>query len=153
EVRRYPLWRCPGHRRVLKLLSLLPHRPWQRLTLSCNPVAWRMWWDAGNASAPFDLVHASACPYGWPLACGLRLARRLGVPFVVTPFLHLGDPEDARDRTRRAYLAPALRSLLAEADCVFVQTEIERGTLLRQGFSQEKVILQGMGITSSQCTG
>ena len=28
EVRRYRLLRCPEHRRVLKVLSFLPHRPW-----------------------------------------------------------------------------------------------------------------------------
>jgi glycosyltransferase involved in cell wall biosynthesis len=120
EVRRYRLWRCPEHRRVLKVLSFLPHRLWQCLTMSCNPVALDMWQDAGRANVPFDIVHASAFPYGWPLACGLRLARRLSVPLVLTPFLHLGDPDDPRDRTRRVYLSPALMSLVRAADRVFV---------------------------------
>src|SRR5205807_3131619 len=46
EVRRYHLWHLPLHTRVLKALSLLPHRGWQCLTVSCNPIAWRMWTDA-----------------------------------------------------------------------------------------------------------
>ena len=50
----------------------------------------------------FDLVHATAFPYAWPIVCGLRLARRQGIPFLLTPFLHLGDPDDPNDRTRRA---------------------------------------------------
>src|SRR6266478_4355594 len=33
EVRRYPLWRWPGRRYFLKLLSLFPQRLWQCLTL------------------------------------------------------------------------------------------------------------------------
>ena len=101
EVRRYALWNCPGQRQILRVLSQIPHRPWQRMTLSCNPLAWCMWHDAGHAELSFDLVHASAFPYGWPLACGLRLARRLKVPFLLTPFLHLGDPNQPHDRTRR----------------------------------------------------
>src|SRR5438128_42633 len=61
-VRRYPLWRWPGRRYLLKALSLVPHRRWQCLTLPCNPIAPRMWRDAGNG-ARFDVVHATAFPY------------------------------------------------------------------------------------------
>jgi glycosyltransferase involved in cell wall biosynthesis len=153
EIRRYALWRCPAQRRVLKVLSLIPHPPWQRLTLSCNPIAWGMWCDAGHPDQTCDLVHATAFPYGWTLACALRMARRLRVPFVVTPFLHLGDPSDPHDRTRRAYVAPALLSLLAEAERIFVQTEVERTALLERGFPPERLVLQGMGVVTGHCTG
>src|SRR5262249_21004754 len=153
RVRRYGLWRCPGRRYLLKALSLLPHRPWQCLTLPCNPIAWRMWRDAGRAAEPFDVVHASAFPYAWPIACALRLARRLGVPFLVTPFLHLGDPDDPRDPIRRAYTTPALLTLLRAADRVFVQTPGERDALLRHGLAGGQVVLQGLGVASAECTG
>jgi glycosyltransferase involved in cell wall biosynthesis len=123
------------------------------MTLSCNPIAWGMCADASRGEPSCDLVHATAFPYGWPLACGLRLARRLRVPFVVTPFLHLGDPEDQYDRTRRAYMAPALLSLLAEAEYIFVQTEVERTALLQHGFPSERLVLQGMGVVETLCTG
>jgi len=63
----------------------------------------------------FDVVHATAFPYAFPIACARRLARRLRVPFVLTPFLHLGDPEDRRDRTRRQYTQPALMALARSA--------------------------------------
>src|SRR5437660_341282 len=152
-VRRYRLLRCPEHRRVLKVLSFLPHRQWQCLTMSCNPVAPAMWRDAGRADVPFDLIHASAFPYGWPLACGLRLARRLGVPFVLTPFLHLGDPDDPGDGTRRVYLSPALMSLVQAADRVFVQTDVERDALLGKGISDWKLVSQGLGVDLDSCTG
>jgi glycosyltransferase involved in cell wall biosynthesis len=152
EVRRYTLLRCLEHRRVLKLLSFLPHRLWQCLTMSCNPVAIDMWRDAGRADKPFDVVHASAFPYGWPLACGLRLARRLGVPFVITPFLHLGDTDDPCDRTRRIYLSPALMSLVRAADRVFVQTDVECDALLAKGISDWKIVLQGLGVDRDACT-
>jgi glycosyltransferase involved in cell wall biosynthesis len=153
EVRRYRLWRCPEHRRVLKVLSFLPHRLWQCMTMSCNPIALDMWRDAGRLDVPFDLVHASAFPYGWPLACGLRVARRLKVPFMLTPFLHLGDPDNPRDRTRRIYLSPALLSLARAADRVFVQTDMERDALLEKGISDWKLVPQGLGVDLAACTG
>jgi glycosyltransferase involved in cell wall biosynthesis len=153
EVRRYPLWHLPYQTRVLKALSFLPHRPWQCLTVSCNPIAWRMWVESGRAHERFDVVHATAFPYGWPLACARRLARRLGVPFLLTPFLHLGDPDDPHDRTRRAYTSPALLSLAHSADRLFVQTEGEKQALLDRGIPEERLVLQGMGLDRESCTG
>ncbi|HEX5272389.1 MAG TPA: glycosyltransferase family 4 protein [Gemmataceae bacterium] len=154
EVRRHdPAFRVRGRRYLLKALSLVPVRRWQLLTMPCNPLAPALWREAGRTDMRFDVVHATAFPYGWVLASALRLARRLGVPFVVTPFLHLGDPDDPRDRTRRAYLSPALTSVLAAASRVFVQTDVERDALLRHGVAAEKLVLQGMGVDPAECTG
>jgi glycosyltransferase involved in cell wall biosynthesis len=153
EVRRYGLCRLPWHTRLLKALSLVPHRGWQCWTVSCNPVAPLLWRDAGRTGERFDLVHATAFPYGWVLACARRLARRLGVPFLLTPFLHLGDPDDPRDRTRRAYTSPALLSLARDAERVFVQTEGERQALVDRGLAADRLVLQGMGLDRDGCTG
>ncbi len=153
DVRRYGLLRWPGRRYLLKPLSLIPVRPWQCLTLPCNPIAWTMWTDAGRADQTFDIVHATAFPYAWPIACGRRLAQKLGIPFVLTPFLHLGDPNDPRDRVRRAYTAPALLSLVRAADRVFVQTPGERAALLQRGIADDKLVLQGLGVDRADCTG
>ena len=152
EVRRYPLWRMRGRRWLLKPLSLLPWPAWQCATLPCNPIAMQMWADAGRES-DFDVVHATAFPYAFPILCALRLARRLGVPLVLTPFLHLGDPDDLHDPTRRAYLSPPLSYLLRAADRIMVQTLPEREALLTHGIPGEKLILQGMGVDADECTG
>lgn len=153
RVRRYPLVRWPGRRYVLKALSWVPHKLWKCLTLPCNPISLSMWREAGKAETPFDVVHASAFPYAWPIACGRRLARRQRIPFAVTPFLHLGDPDDADDPTRRAYTTPALLSLLQAADRIFVQTEGERDELIRRNISADKLVLQGLGVDPKECTG
>jgi glycosyltransferase involved in cell wall biosynthesis len=152
-VRRYPLLRCPGRRWLLKALSLIPNRLWQCLTMPCNPISLPMWRDAGNEPSRFDAVHASAFPYAFPIACAWRLARRLGVPFFITPFLHLGNPDDPHDPTRDGYTSPPLRWLLQQADAVFVQTPSERAAALRLGLRPENVILQGLGVEPSECTG
>jgi len=153
ELRRYALLRWPGRRYFLKALSFYPNRLWQCLTLTCNPIAWQMWRDARGDTQNFDIVHATSFPYGWPLACGLRLARRLQIPFLLTPFLHLGNPDDADDRTRRAYLSPALLSLVHAADRVFAQTTLERVALLNEGVPEKKLVLVGMGVDAKECTG
>jgi glycosyltransferase involved in cell wall biosynthesis len=153
NLRRYHSLRFPARRYLLKALSLFPHRFWQCLTVPCSPVCPQMWRDANTFAGPLDAVHAMAFPYSFPLACGLRLARRRGVPFLLTPFLHLGDFENPHDRTRRQYTKPHLRWLLRQADRVFVQTHSERATAIELGVPAERVVLQGQGAEPSECTG
>jgi glycosyltransferase involved in cell wall biosynthesis len=153
KVCRYPLWRFPGRRFLLKPLSLIPHRLWQCLTQPCNPIAFGMWADAGRTRPRFDVVHATAFPYAWPIVCGLRLARRLRVPFFLTPFVHLGNPDDPRDPTRRSFTAPALLALIRAADRIFVQTNLEGEFLIQQGIAADQVVVQGMGVDPAECTG
>jgi glycosyltransferase involved in cell wall biosynthesis len=153
QVRRYALARWPGRRYMLKAASFWPHRLWQCLTVPCNPICPAMWRDAGRGDFECDAVHASAFPYAWPIACGLRLARRLRVPLLLTPFLHLGNLDDPHDRTRRGYTAPALRWLLRQADAVFAQTPSEAEALARLGVAPPRIHLQGLGVNPAECTG
>src|SRR5262249_58196820 len=150
-VQRYPIASWPGRRYLLKTFSLLPNRVWQCLTMPCNPIAPGMWRNAGRAER-FDLVHATAFPYAWPIACARRLARRLHVPLVVTPFLHLGNPDDPADPGRRAYLSPALLWLLRSADRIFVQTKLEHHALLNEGIAEQKLVLLGIRVDPEAST-
>ncbi|MBP3953703.1 glycosyltransferase family 4 protein [Gemmata sp. G18] len=150
---RYPPLHFRGRRYVLKALSLLPLRRWQCFTTPCNPISLAMWQDAARYDGPLDAVHATAFPYSFPIACGLKLARRRGVPFLLTPFLHLGDPTDPIDHTRKQYTKPHLRWLLKQADRVFVQTRAERDAAVSLGVAEKKVVLQGLGVDASECTG
>ena len=152
-ARRYRPLGFPLRRYVLKAASLVPVPAWQCLTSPANPVCPAMWRDAGTFAGPLDAVHALAFPYSFPAACGLRLARRHGVPFVLTPFLHLGDPADPRDRTRRQYTRRPLRWLLRRADAVFVQTASERAAVESLGVPPARVVVQGLGVNPADCTG
>jgi glycosyltransferase involved in cell wall biosynthesis len=152
-VRRFPLLLVSLHRYVFKALSLLPLPAWQALTLPFNPILPRMWRAAGRLDRPFDVVHACAFPYSFPLACARRLARRLDVPLLLTPFVHIGDPDDPHDATRRGYTRPALLAIARDADRLFVQTEGERQALLDCGLAAGRLVLQGLGVDLPGCTG
>lgn len=153
-VHRFPVrGRVRGRRWLMKPLSLAPLRLWQCLSLPCNPVMPGMWRKAGRTTETFEIVHASAFPYAWPIASGLRLARRIGVPFFLTPFLHLGDPSEPLDTTRSQYTSGPLRWLLRQAERVFVQTQLEFDSVRELGIAPDKVVLQGLGVEPSECTG
>jgi glycosyltransferase involved in cell wall biosynthesis len=112
-----------------------------------------MWQAVNRYSGPLNAVHATAFPYGFPMMCGLRLARRRKVPFLLTPFLHLGDPLDPQDRTRKQYTRPPLAWLLKQADRVFVQTPSEFEIANRLGVPESRLVLQGLGVDPAECTG
>lgn len=152
-VYRYPPLTFPLRRYVLKALSLIPIHPWQLLTAPSNPVMPGLWRDVQRYAGPLDAVHATAFPYGFPLMCGLRLARRRNVPFLLTPFLHLGDSTDPHDDTRKRYTTPALVWLLKQADRVFVQTPSELDFAAKLGVKRERLVLQGLGVEPCDCTG
>jgi glycosyltransferase involved in cell wall biosynthesis len=152
SVRRYSpsTWFARWH--TLKAMSLLPFPGWKCLTQAHSPIMPRMAYDVLRFDGPCDVVHASAFPYGWPLRCALTLARRRKVPFLLTPFLHHGDPDNPRDKTRRAYTSRSMRYLLGAADTIFVQTELERDVVRDCGIPDERIVLQRMGVDPAECT-
>jgi glycosyltransferase involved in cell wall biosynthesis len=152
-VRRYrPEFRFPGRRLLFKALSLLPGTTWRAMTQSWAPVSLRMWRDA-RRETKVDVVHAIAFPYASIIHCAVRLARRAKVPLVVTPFLHLGDPENPNDPIRRAYTAPHLVAVLRRADRVIVQTPTESRAVENLGVPANRIVLQGLGVDPAECTG
>jgi glycosyltransferase involved in cell wall biosynthesis len=154
EVRRFtPSLRFPGRRYLLKAASLFPNRSWQSLALHWAPIPLGMWRNAGTDTSRPDVVHALAFPYGPIIRCALRLARRSKARFVLTPFLHLGDPDDPKDSIRKAYTAPYLSWLLRQADRVLVQTPTEERAVRDMGIPEERVTLQGLGVDPDECIG
>ena len=153
-VRRFPLsYRWPGRRVLLKAVSLVPVRPWQARVAPWMPMSRAMWRAAGADTLRPDVVHALAFPFGSIASCALRLARRSRAKFVVTPFLHLGDPDDPDDPIRRAYTAPPMRWLLRQADRVLVQTPTEQAAAVAMGIDSGRIAIQGMGVDPADCTG
>ncbi len=123
------------------------------MTAHWAPVSMSMWRDAGHCPEEPDVVHALTFPYAAIIRSALRYARDWEVPFVITPFLHLGDPNDPNDAIRRAYLSRPLRWLLKQADRVIVQTPTEGDAVRAIGISQSKIVLQGLGVDPAECTG
>jgi glycosyltransferase involved in cell wall biosynthesis len=153
EVRRYPLCHLPAQRYLLRALSLIPLPRWQAWTVSCTPLLPSLFSDCGRINEDFELIHAAAFPYTWPLLCAQRLAERLKVPFLLSPFVHLGDLAVPGNRIRRIYTQPALLQLARSATRIFVQTQGERQALQDKGIDANRLVLQGMGITPEVCTG
>jgi glycogen(starch) synthase len=96
----------------------------------------------------FDLVHGVNVALEWPLIAGWRYARRHGLPFVATPFLHAGGP-----KVQRFYTMPHQVAALRDADRVIVQTGIEGRILTGLGVPPERIVRLGMGVNLEETQG
>jgi glycosyltransferase involved in cell wall biosynthesis len=102
-----------------------------------------------EALAPgFDLVHGVNIALEWPLLAGWRYARRHGLPFVATPFVHVGERA-----VQRFYTMPHQLAALRDADRVIVQTGIEAGELAHLGVPPARIVRLGMGVDLDEVRG
>jgi glycogen(starch) synthase len=96
----------------------------------------------------FDLVHGVNIALEWPLLAGWCYARRHGLPFVATPFVHVGERA-----VQRFYTMPHQLAALRDADRVIVQTGIEARELARLGVPPARIVRLGMGVDLDRARG
>jgi len=108
--------------------------------------------DDALASCPHpDLVNSANIAFESMIAVAGSYARRNDVPHIVTPFLHLGDPDDPK--VRRYYTMPHQVELLRRADALMVLTELESDFLNAQGIEYDRIHVVGAGIDVGSVTG
>lgn len=96
----------------------------------------------------FDVVQGLNIAFEWPFIAGWRYARRQGIPFVATPFVHVGPWHVQRNHTMPHQLA-----VLRDAERVVVQTGIEGQELVRLGIPRDRIIPLGMGVNLEELQG
>lgn len=150
EINRFRVRRLPKHPQALRVLGKIPGLLPKSVFSFPSPLVpgmLRQTWKAGR----FDIVHATALPYDSILYSGYSIARKQGIPLVMSPFFHLG--EAGNDEVRRHYTRDNQLKLIEGADRVLVQTGIERDFLAERGFPPEKMLLLGMGINPGELEG
>lgn len=100
---------------------------------------------------PFSIVHGVNISFEYPVIVAWRYARARGLPFVMTPLLHLGEPGErsvVRHHTMRHQLE-ALRG----SEIVITLTEVEREYLIELGMEATRVRKVGVGVNPRQLQG
>lgn len=137
----------PLVRRLNLLLGKLPGVPLTTLYALAQLTPWVP--DLGRVlDSPDerpDLVHAMNLTLDSISLAACEYARRLGLPLVYTPFLHLGREAFY---TMRHQLA-----LLAAADAVIVQTALEKQALVRRGLAADRIHIVGLGVNPAAVEG
>jgi len=139
-------WSFYGFRRLATLLARCPVRtaPLLHLMAPYMPGMPDICSTLAGLPGPYDLVHGINIALEWPVLAAWRYARRNGVPFVITPFVHVG--EHGKQDVLIHYVMPHQLDVLRDADAVFVQTDIEKATLAQLGLSEARMHRLGMGV-------
>lgn len=132
-------------RKAMVLISMLPGRQTAVLNQMAKqiPPISQLNETVSDLSPDFDVVHGFNISWEHTMVAGWLWAKANQIPFVATPFAHLGTGDDkvARNSTMDHQL-----QLLQEADRVLVLTDIEKRELAQRGMpsSQLDVIYGGL---------
>jgi glycosyltransferase involved in cell wall biosynthesis len=163
HIRRFPVKHLPlpsiyyrAWRRGMAELSALPRsgRMVPVLQRMSRITPWVPSLERALAALPrgaFDIVHTTNIPFESMILAGARYAERVGIPHVITPFTHLGEPGDTS--ISRYYTMPHQIDLERRASTVIVQTRLERDYLAERGVSARKMERVGVGVNPYEVVG
>lgn len=92
---------------------------------------------------PIDLIHGFNISWEHPMLVGWQFAQQRKLPFVTTPFAHLGS---GHDRVALNSTMDHQRRMLREAAAVLTLTDIERHGLARYGVDLSHIATIGGGL-------
>jgi glycogen synthase len=159
QVRRVPLISplfYPALRRLMLLLSDAPvpsgvALPFLRQMSRAAPILPDYERALKSPAVRYDLLHTSNTPLDSLLRAAFDYARRQDAAFVVTPFVHLGQPQNPG--VRRWYTMRHHLDWLKRADAVFTMTSLERDFLAARGVPEDKMHIVGCGLIPQDIEG
>lgn len=143
----------PGIKRVMGIISELPFDSKGLLFALSRYVPYVPELDAmlDTSSERFDIVHTANISLDSSVYAAYRFAKRKNIPFVITPFLHLGEREDTR--VVKYYTLPHQIEMLKRADAVVVMTEREGNALVERGVARDRIHRIGAGVDPDALAG
>jgi glycosyltransferase involved in cell wall biosynthesis len=102
----------------------------------------------------FDLVGAFSIVFEGLCHGALRYAEQHRLPFVLTPFTHLGaGPEPGSDRPSRAYTMRHQLDIARRSAALIAMTPTERSYYTARGVDSKRIHVVGSGVTPSRLLG
>ena len=102
-------------------------------------------------TASYDIVHVMNITFDSMVYAAYRFAGRCGIPWVITPFVHLGEPDDKT--VRQYYTMPHQIAMMRSSNRVITQTDLEGDYLGAHGIPADKICKIGVGITPHSLLG
>jgi glycogen(starch) synthase len=134
------LSRLPGTRILLRhLAALTPRLPDMRRYLR------------DHSAERYDLIHTTNITLDFAILPAFDFARQCGVPFICTPFVHLGEPGD--NAILRYYSMRHQIDLLKRSDRVITMTGLEADALAARGVPRERLRRIGVGVDPAELVG
>jgi glycosyltransferase involved in cell wall biosynthesis len=160
RIIRFPVQRIPGPalvypilRRLMVELSRLPATaPLLRRMAMLTPRLpdMRRYLQAHTAE-PFALIHATNITLDFAILPAFDFARAHGIPFIATPFVHLGPPGDRS--ILRYYSMRHQIELLRRSARVITMTGLEGDALATRGVDRARMRRVGVGVNPAEVAG
>jgi glycogen(starch) synthase len=159
QVCRFPVRHLPfctviyhGTRRVMSWLSTMPFNTAALLFPLCltTPLVPSLYKQL-MADNSYDVVHAFNFPFDSLVYAAFRFAHKRRIPFIITPLIHLGEPDN--EIVRKHYTMQHQIAMMKESDKVIVQTQIEQDYLAKRGVPEEKMVKVGVGVNADEISG
>lgn len=160
RIQRFPIQHLPlsgvvypHTRKMIAWLSKIPVNTSRALALAAHttPYVPGLHRELDATSERYDIIHAVNVLFEPLVSAAMKHARNHRIPFVLTPFVHLGEAND--DVVRRNYTNRYQLEMMASADRVIVQTDIERNYLASQGVSVDRMARIGVGVNPQDVLG
>jgi glycogen(starch) synthase len=104
-----------------------------------------------NTAEPFDLIHTTNITLDFAILPAFDFARMRGIPFITTPFVHLGAPGDRS--ILRYYSMRHQIELLKHSARVITMTGLEADALAARGVPRAKMRRVGVGVSPAEVQG
>ena len=159
QVHRFPVRHLPfcsviyyGTRRVMSWLSAMPVNTTALLFPLCltTPLVPSLYKQLMLDNS-YDIVHAVNFPFDSLVYAAFRFAQKRQIPFIITPFTHLGEPDD--EIVRKHYTMQHQIAIMKKSDRVIVQTQIEQNYLANRGVPEAKMVKVGVGVNADEILG
>jgi len=159
QVHRFPVRHLPfgsliyrGTRRVMSWLSGMPLNTTVLLFPLCltTPLVPSLYKQLMPDNS-YDIIHATGFPFDSLVYAAFKFAQRRQIPFIITPFTHLGEPDD--EIVRKYYTMQHQIAIIKRSDRVIVQTHIEQNYLAKRGVPEAKMVKVGVGVNVDEILG
>ncbi|MCL5256419.1 MAG: glycosyltransferase family 4 protein [Chloroflexi bacterium] len=160
HVRRFPVRHVPVsrlvypvQRRIMAEISSLPLNMAPLLSFMCQsmPLVPGLTRALAAGRGCYDIVHATNVPFDSLLYAASRVTKAWGVPMLITPFTHLGEPGNIK--VRRYYSMQHQIASLCASKAVIVQTELEKDFLAAKGVPLSLLRKVGVGLNPWEVEG
>ena len=163
RVLRFPVQHTPlskisyaGLRRLLYLLSRTHLVPTKTMLKIAQYTPWvpALWRWVEETNEVYDIVAALTIGFEPIMAAGNHYAKRLGVPFVTLPMVHLGaGREPGQDSVSRFYTMRHQTAIVMESDMVIAQTAAAKKYYQDKGIDKSRLTVVGSGVNPTDITG
>lgn len=159
QVHRFPVRHPPfgsliyhGTRRGMSWLSAMPWNTTALLFPLCltTPLVPSLYKQL-MLDNPYNIVHVTGFPFDSLVYAAFRFAQKRRIPFIITPFTHLGEPRD--EIVRKYYTMQHQIAIMKRSDKVIVQTQIEQNYLAKRGVPYAKMLKVGVGVNVEEVLG